>query len=166
MKKLAYGSREEVCVLPVRIVGSSMRLLPEVIHSALLVLVNLVCPPPSLSSEPVTALQGQNALSTQVPNGPLSEGRERNIDKITTERTVPLVSHNEVKERNGDPNYNGECNGIVAKSIPPGSSQVVAPSSTPALVGDRRISLGLGEGIRWVYQALPKLSHGEEYGTL
>lgn len=119
---------------------------PEVIHSALLVLVNLVCPPPSLSSKPVPALQGQNALPSQVLNGPLSEGRERNIDKISTERTVPLVSHNEVKERNGEPNYNGERNGIVAQSVPPGSSQVAAPSSTPALVGDRRISLGPGAG--------------------
>ena len=101
-------------------------------------LVNLVCPPPSLSSKPVTVLQGQNAHSIQVPNGPVSEGRERNVDKTITERTVLLASQ--------DPNYNGERNGIVAQFVPPRSSQVAALYYTQTLVGDRRILVGPREG--------------------
>ncbi|KAH9322089.1 hypothetical protein KI387_016728 [Taxus chinensis] len=119
---------------------------PEVIHAALLVLVNLVCPPPSLSSKPVSAFQGSNVFSSQAPNGSLPDGRERNIDRNATERTLPLQNQNDVRDRNGDQNYNGERNGVVAQVIPSASSQVVASSPTAALVGDRRISLGPGAG--------------------
>ncbi|XP_057873117.2 DDB1- and CUL4-associated factor homolog 1 isoform X2 [Cryptomeria japonica] len=119
---------------------------PEVIHAALLVLVNLVCPPPSLSSKPVSTFQGTNVPSSQAPNGSLSEGRERNVDRNAAERALPLFGQDEARDRNGDQNNNGERNGLVAQVILPGSSQVAASSPTAALVGDRRISLGPGAG--------------------
>eukprot|EP01018_Ginkgo_biloba_P013118 Gb_32239 [translate_table: standard] len=116
---------------------------PEVIQPALLVLVNLVCPPPSLSSKPVPTFQGPNTHSNQVPNGTGTEGREKN------ERTVPLPSQNEARDQNGEQNCNAERNGpptAAAQILPPGGNQIAVSSPTAALVGDRRISLGPGAG--------------------
>eukprot|EP00252_Welwitschia_mirabilis_P017926 TRINITY_DN399_c0_g1_i4.p1 TRINITY_DN399_c0_g1~~TRINITY_DN399_c0_g1_i4.p1 ORF type:complete len:1932 (+),score=442.82 TRINITY_DN399_c0_g1_i4:211-6006(+) len=89
---------------------------PEVICAALLVLVNLVCPPPSLCSK--TTVASKNA----------------------TERATSLLSLNDLKEPNEDQNGNGDRSGTSVSTNPPASI------SSPAVVGDRRISLGPGAG--------------------
>lgn len=78
----------------------------QVICPALNVLVNLVCPPPSISNKPSSAANQQPAA------GSYSESRDRNAEKNTSERNV-------------------------------GDGTPVVPSG---VVGDKRISLGVGAG--------------------
>uniref|UniRef100_A0ACD5V8R1 Uncharacterized protein n=1 Tax=Avena sativa TaxID=4498 RepID=A0ACD5V8R1_AVESA len=82
---------------------------PEVICPALNVLVNLVCPPPSISNKP-------SSTANQQP-GSYSESRDRNAEKSTSERSLAANQ--------------GE------------SGTPVVPSG---VVGDKRISLGVGAG--------------------
>ncbi|XP_076959228.1 DDB1- and CUL4-associated factor homolog 1-like [Bidens hawaiensis] len=88
---------------------------PEIIQPALNVLVNLVCPPPSISNKPTMPAQGH--MSASQPNAP-------------TEAGINMASLNESRERNGDSS--------VADRGP--------LFTTSGLVGDRRISLGVGAG--------------------
>ncbi|GAV63643.1 hypothetical protein CFOL_v3_07161 [Cephalotus follicularis] len=92
---------------------------PEIIQPALNVLVNLVCPPPSISNKPPPLVQGQP--SVYVPSQ--SDQRERN-------------GESSVVDRGG------------AASIQPasGTLQTPTPPVTSGLVGDRRITLGAGAG--------------------
>ncbi|KAF9608499.1 hypothetical protein IFM89_009865 [Coptis chinensis] len=103
---------------------------PEVIQPALNVLVNLVCPPPSVSNKPSILAQGQQQQVTiQTPNGPSTETRERNSD------------------RNGE--SGGVERGNLAVLATPSvntSSQTAVPTITSGVVGDRRITLGAGAG--------------------
>ncbi|KAM0874843.1 hypothetical protein ACQ4PT_037177 [Festuca glaucescens] len=82
---------------------------PEVLCPALNVLVNLVCPPPSISNKP-------SSTANQQP-GSCSESRDRNAEKSTSERNLAANQ--------------GE------------SGTPVVPSG---VVGDKRISLGVGAG--------------------
>ncbi|KAI3756159.1 hypothetical protein L1987_55975 [Smallanthus sonchifolius] len=95
---------------------------PEIIQPALNVLVNLVCPPPSISNKPTMPAQGQMS-SSQLPNA-------------LTEATVNPSSLNEPRERNGD-------SSLVDRG-PAGPHGTLF--TTSGLVGDRRISLGAGAG--------------------
>ncbi|XP_038972991.1 DDB1- and CUL4-associated factor homolog 1-like [Phoenix dactylifera] len=116
---------------------------PEVIHPALNVLVNLVCPPPSISNKPSVPAHGPQSASVQMLNGP-SENRERHSERYMSDRSVPLPVQNESRERNGESNL-VERSGATALSTPfPGSSSQTAVSS--GVVGDRRITLGPGAG--------------------
>ncbi|XP_010910305.2 DDB1- and CUL4-associated factor homolog 1 [Elaeis guineensis] len=116
---------------------------PEVIQPALNVLVNLVCPPPSISNKPSVPAQGQQSASVQTLNGP-SENRERHSERHISDRSVPLAVQNESRERNGESNL-VERSGATALSTPfPGSSSQTPVSS--GVVGDRRITLGPGAG--------------------
>uniref|UniRef100_A0A7N0TYB7 LisH domain-containing protein n=1 Tax=Kalanchoe fedtschenkoi TaxID=63787 RepID=A0A7N0TYB7_KALFE len=92
----------------------------EIIESALCVLVNLVCPPPSISNKPALASQSQQSTSVHNLSAAAVESRERNAEKNSSSQL----------ERNAD---------ILADRGGP---------QTPAsgLVGDRRISLGSGAG--------------------
>ncbi|KAF7005023.1 hypothetical protein CFC21_020174 [Triticum aestivum] len=89
---------------------------PEVICPALNVLVNLVCPPPSISNKPSSAVNQQ-------PAGSYSESRDRNAEKSTSERNV-AANQSESRERYGDG----------------------TPVVSSGVVGDKRISLGVGAG--------------------
>lgn len=97
-------------------------LLAQIIQPALNVLVNLVCPPPSISNKPTMPAQGQMS-STQPPNAP-------------TEANINTASLNEPRERNGDSS--------LADRGPAGAHGTLF--TTSGLVGDRRISLGAGAG--------------------
>ncbi|KAL8264063.1 hypothetical protein R6Q59_022193 [Mikania micrantha] len=94
---------------------------PEIIQPALNVLVNLVCPPPSISNKPSMPAQGHMS-SSQLPSAP-------------TEATI-TTNLNEPRERNGESN--------LADRGPAGSHGTLF--TTSGLVGDRRISLGAGAG--------------------
>ncbi|XP_043712556.1 DDB1- and CUL4-associated factor homolog 1-like isoform X2 [Telopea speciosissima] len=112
---------------------------PEVIQPALNVLVNLVCPPPSISNKPPVLPQGQQSISVQSSNGSAVENRERHA-----ERNVALPVQNESRERNGESAVVER--GFSAVLSTPGNSQAAVPTVTSWVVGDRRISLGPGTG--------------------
>ncbi|KAL3650987.1 hypothetical protein CASFOL_007390 [Castilleja foliolosa] len=94
---------------------------PEIVEPALNLLINLVCPPPSISNKP-PVMQGQQASYTQTGNGP----------------NVP--SQNERREREPASVDRGSSSVVTSSSVGNTSSQA------SGLVGDRRISLGGGAG--------------------
>ncbi|KAJ1273603.1 hypothetical protein BS78_06G294700 [Paspalum vaginatum] len=106
----------------------------EVICPALNVLVNLVCPPPSISNKPSSTTNQQPAAAQTL----VSEGRDRNFEKSTSDRNL-LVNQGESRERSGDGNPT-EKNNTLHQGTP--STPVV----TSGVVGDRRITLGVGGG--------------------
>ncbi|WOL03551.1 DDB1- and CUL4-associated factor [Canna indica] len=113
---------------------------PEVIHPALNVLVNLVCPPPSISNKPSGSVHGQQPVSVQTLNGP-SENRERHSERSNLDSGATFTVQNESRERNVDPSLVDRANAAV-----PVSSNSPAPPMSAGVVGDRRISLGSGSG--------------------
>ncbi|RRT82958.1 hypothetical protein B296_00000254 [Ensete ventricosum] len=113
----------------------------EVIHPALNVLVNLVCPPPSISIKPSVSAQGQQPVSLQTLNGP-SENRERHPERNNSDSGVTFTIQNEPRERIMEPNLVDRGNAAV----PGCSSGTPAPAISAGVVGDRRISLGSGSG--------------------
>lgn len=124
-----------------------MRILPlmcfvfQVIHPALNVLVNLVCPPPSISIKPSVSAQGQQPVSLQTLNGP-SENRERHSERNNSDSGVTFTIQNETRERIMEPNLVDRGNAAV----PGCNSSTPAPAISAGVVGDRRISLGSGSG--------------------
>lgn len=95
-------------------------LLLQIVQPALHVLINLVCPPPSISNKPSVTAQGQQSASAGM------DVRDRNVDRIISDR--PLLANQ------GD--------GAVA----PTATSSLSQAATSGLVGDRRISLGVGAG--------------------
>ncbi|KAJ0972028.1 hypothetical protein J5N97_019987 [Dioscorea zingiberensis] len=116
---------------------------PEVIHPALNVLVNLVCPPPSISNKPSTTVQGQQSMPLCMPNGSTTENRERQSERNVSDRSGALAIQNDYRDRNGESNLM-ERGGSTP--FPGGSSQTALPGMSSGVVGDRRISLGPGAG--------------------
>jgi len=113
----------------------------QLIHAALNVLVNLVCPPPSISNKPSVSAQGQQSISSL--NGAATEIRERNSERNISDHTVPLPIQNDYRERNGDVNL-VERGGATGSGtpFPSGNLQAGASGLSSSVVGDRRISLG------------------------
>lgn len=111
----------------------------QIIQPALNVLVNLVCPPPSISNKPPLNSQGQ-----QSTNGPSLETRERNMERSISDRAMTVSTQT---ERGGE-SATAERGSTAAPSSQPNTSNAQAPPPTPVsgLVGDRRISLGPGAG--------------------
>ncbi|KAK4746979.1 hypothetical protein SAY87_026016 [Trapa incisa] len=102
---------------------------PEIIQPALYVLINLVCPPPSISNKPPTIAQGQQISGSQASS----------LSNIS-DRTVGLTGQNDLRDRSGDPNGADRGSAVAA------ASQTPVSAATSGLVGDRRISLGTGAG--------------------
>ncbi|KAL9313352.1 hypothetical protein ACSQ67_018804 [Phaseolus vulgaris] len=120
---------------------------PEIIQPALNVLVNLVCPPPSISNKPAMVAQGQQLASSQTSNGPPSEARDRNVERNVSDRAVHSTSQIDPRERNGDSNAIDRGSAASLSAQPVSSTpQTPVASATSGLVGDRRISLGVGAG--------------------
>ncbi|KAF2313570.1 hypothetical protein GH714_011790 [Hevea brasiliensis] len=100
---------------------------PEIIQPALNVLINLVCPPPSISNKPPVLAQGQQNVSGQLANASAMETRDR--------------------KRNGESSVGDRGSAAVSASRSISStSQTPVPTATSGLVGDRRIFLGTGAG--------------------
>ncbi|KAL6541831.1 hypothetical protein OROGR_011317 [Orobanche gracilis] len=114
---------------------------PEIIQPALNVLVNLVCPPPSISNKPSVVTQGQQFLSSQPTNGPPSETRDRNAERNTIDRAVHVTSQIDPRERNGESSA-----AVYSAQSVNNTPQTPGPAASSGLVGDRRISLGAGAG--------------------
>lgn len=112
--------------------------LCQVIHPALNVLVNLVCPPPSISNKSFVSAQVQQPASVQTSSGH-SESRDRYSERHLPDR-APLPIQNESRERNGEPNLVERANTLAFCSSP------LVPPTPSGVVGDRRISLGPGFG--------------------
>ncbi|KAK7311841.1 hypothetical protein RJT34_10236 [Clitoria ternatea] len=120
---------------------------PEIIQPALNVLVNLVCPPPSISNKPSLVTQGQQCAPSQASNGPPSEARDRNAERNVPDRAVHLTGQNDPRERNGEANTGDRGSAAVSSTQPVNSTpQTPVASGASGLVGDRRISLGAGAG--------------------
>ncbi|XVE53452.1 hypothetical protein DITRI_Ditri03aG0004200 [Diplodiscus trichospermus] len=115
---------------------------PEIIQPALNVLINLVCPPPSISNKPSLLAQGASGQTTNGPAGPAVE--TRNAERNISDRAVYLPNQNEMMERNGESSLVDRGN-AAAQSIS-SSAQTPVPATPSGLVGDRRISLGAGAG--------------------
>ncbi|XP_044463787.1 DDB1- and CUL4-associated factor homolog 1 [Mangifera indica] len=118
---------------------------PEIIQPALNILINLVCPPPSISNKPALLSQGQQSVSGQPSNGSSMENRDRNAERNISERAVYMPSQSDLRERNGESSVldRGAATNTLSTL---GSSQTSLPTPTSGLVGDRRISLGAGAG--------------------
>ncbi|XP_052197040.1 DDB1- and CUL4-associated factor homolog 1 [Diospyros lotus] len=116
---------------------------PEIIQPALNVLVNLVCPPPSISNKPPLITQVQQSASVQTLNGPSMESR--NAERNISDRVGNMPVQNELRERNGESSAADR-----GSSLTVGGTTAVCNTSqtsvTSGLVGDRRISLGAGAG--------------------
>lgn len=96
-------------------------------------LVNLVCPPPSISNKPSAPTPSQQSASTNVANGFALENRERHLERNTSDRNVSFPVLNDFRESNLLERGSGTN---------PCSSQII----TSAVVGDRKICLGPGAG--------------------
>ncbi|KAK9279356.1 hypothetical protein L1049_013035 [Liquidambar formosana] len=119
---------------------------PEIIQPALNVLVNLVCPPPSISNKPPLLSQGQQSVSVQTSNGPAMETRDRTAERNISDRAVPMTGQSELRERNGESSVADRgSSAVVSTQSVSGTSQTPVPTVS-GLVGDRRISLGAGAG--------------------
>eukprot|EP00268_Persea_americana_P023990 TRINITY_DN2349_c0_g1_i1.p1 TRINITY_DN2349_c0_g1~~TRINITY_DN2349_c0_g1_i1.p1 ORF type:complete len:1971 (-),score=467.70 TRINITY_DN2349_c0_g1_i1:409-6321(-) len=120
---------------------------PEVIHPALNVLVNLVCPPPSISNKPPVIAQGQVSVSVQTLNGPTADSRDRNAERNFSDRSASMPSQSESRERNGEPSSVERSSAATLGTPSLGNSSLTAvPTVASGVVGDRRISLGPGAG--------------------
>ncbi|KAL6535634.1 hypothetical protein OROMI_027008 [Orobanche minor] len=109
---------------------------PEIVEPALNLLINLVCPPPSISNKPSSVMHGQHTASSQSGNGPAMESRDRSIS-----------IQNEARDRNGEPaSVDRCCPSAVSSSANNASSQASPSTVASVLVGDRRIYLGAGFG--------------------
>lgn len=104
----------------------------QIIQPALNVLINLVCPPPSISNKPLLSTQGQQSVGAQSLNN--AEVRDRNAER------APNSSQSEVRV------VDTSTAGLVAMQPVNSNSQTPVPTATSGLVGDRRISLGAGAG--------------------
>lgn len=120
----------------------------QIVEPALNLLINLVCPPPSISNKPSSIIQGQQASSSQTGNGPAVESRDRNAERNISERAVNIPIQNEPRERNGEPASvdRGGSSAVSSSSVNNTLSQASSSTLASGLVGDRRISLGAGAG--------------------
>ncbi|KAL0312274.1 UNVERIFIED_CONTAM: DDB1- and CUL4-associated factor1 [Sesamum radiatum] len=116
---------------------------PEIVEPALNLLINLVCPPPSISNKPSPIMQGQQASSSQTGNGCGMESRDRNAERNMSDRAVNISSQSEPREQNGEP---ASVDRGGSSAVGNTSSQASASTVASGLVGDRRISLGAGAG--------------------
>lgn len=115
----------------------------QIIQPALNLLINLVCPPPSISNKPSLLGQGQQFASGQATNGTAVE--TRNAERNISDRAVYLPNQSEIRERSGE-------SSLVDRGTAAGTQSISCTAQTPVsaapsgLVGDRRISLGAGAG--------------------
>ncbi|MED6201184.1 hypothetical protein PIB30_092395 [Stylosanthes scabra] len=120
---------------------------PEIIQPALNVLVNLVCPPPSISNKPALATQSQQSASAQTSNAPPLEGRDRTAERNNPDRAAPVTNLIDPRERNGESSAVDRGTTTVSSSQTVNNTpQTPGPAATSGLVGDRRITLGAGAG--------------------
>ncbi|KAE8688112.1 DDB1- and CUL4-associated factor-like protein 1 [Hibiscus syriacus] len=95
---------------------------PEIIQLALNVLINVVCPPPSISNKPPLISQGQKSASGQTTNGPGVE--TRNAERNISERSVFLPNQCETRKRSAEP-------GLVDRSAAAGSQSTSSIAQAP-----------------------------------
>ncbi|KAI4376223.1 hypothetical protein MLD38_014009 [Melastoma candidum] len=115
---------------------------PEIIQPALNVLINLVCPPPSISNRPPMPSQNPLNVSSQPSNGLAVDTREKssNVDRV-----VCMNADIDPRERNGDAST-ADRGASGATTTQSSTSQSSVSATNSGLVGDRRISLGAGAG--------------------
>lgn len=99
-------------------------------------LVNLVCPPPSISNKPPLLAQSQQSVSAPTSNALAIETREKNTERNVSDRAgeSAVVDRGSVAAL-GTGTQSNSSNALSS-----------TPTATSGLVGDRRISLGVGAG--------------------
>ncbi|KAF5726321.1 DDB1- and CUL4-associated factor 1 isoform X1 [Tripterygium wilfordii] len=126
---------------------ASSYVFPEIIQPALNVLVNLVCPPPSISNKPPLVTQGQQPVCMHSSNGSVMETRDRHTERNNSDRAVHLPGQGDVRDRNGESSALDRGSAAISGSQNSGNpTQILVSTATSGLVGDRRISLGAGAG--------------------
>uniref|UniRef100_A0A7N0U836 LisH domain-containing protein n=1 Tax=Kalanchoe fedtschenkoi TaxID=63787 RepID=A0A7N0U836_KALFE len=103
----------------------------EIAQLALSVLVNLVCPPPSISIKASTVSLGLHDISLETASG--LEARGRRSECNLSDQALSSLS--DMSEQNGASTQSDQCCSVVVSTPCPGG-----------LVGDRRISLGAKAG--------------------
>lgn len=103
-------------------------------------LVNLVCPPPSISIKPSVVAQGQ-----QIVSGPVVESRDKNLERNAPDRAAYVSNQTDVREKIGE-SSNADRGSSLSVQCVSNNSQPPFSAATSGLVGDRRISLGAGSG--------------------
>ncbi|KAL8156698.1 hypothetical protein AgCh_001704 [Apium graveolens] len=130
---------------------------PQIIQAALSVLVNLVCPPPSISNKPTLLSHGQQSM-IQSSNGPTDEGRDRNAEWNIPDPTIP--NQNETRERTNDLAVVDRISSMSVGTASASNLSLNPVSSVPSgLVGDRRISLGVGAGCAGLAAQVEQVFH-------
>ncbi|KAL1300930.1 hypothetical protein HN51_045556 [Arachis hypogaea] len=119
---------------------------PEIIQPALNVLVNLVCPPPSISNKPALASQSQQSASAQTSNAPPLESRDRTAERNNPDRVAAVTNQTDPRERNGESSAVDRTTTISSSQTLNNTPQTPGSATTSGLVGDRRITLGAGAG--------------------
>lgn len=120
-------------------------------------LVNLVCPPPSISNKPPLLSHGQQSI-IQSSNGPTIEGRDRNAERNIPDPTIP--NQNETREQTSDLVVVDRISS-VSVGTPSARNSSLNPVSAvhSGLVGDRRISLGVGAGCAGLAAQVEQVFH-------
>ncbi|GAB2222944.1 hypothetical protein Drorol1_Dr00017076 [Drosera rotundifolia] len=103
------------------------------------VLVNLVCPPPSISNRPPPTVQNQQSYPLQTSNASGMETRDKNSERNVSDRAAALSSHGEPKEKANE-------SSAVDRGLSVGNGSQTSTPVASGLVGDRRITLGAGAG--------------------
>ncbi|XP_027354388.1 DDB1- and CUL4-associated factor homolog 1 isoform X2 [Abrus precatorius] len=87
---------------------------PEIIQPALNVLVNLVCPPPSISNKPSMVTQGQQFASSQTSNGSAAVLSTQPVNS-TPQTPVPSATSGLVGDRRISLGAGAGCAGLAAQ---------------------------------------------------
>lgn len=96
----------------------------------------------------------------QSSNGPTVEGRDRNAERNIPERSVPVSSQTETRERTSDTSVVDRVNSAALGTPAVSNSSLTPVSAVPSgLVGDRRISLGVGAGCAGLAAQLEQVFH-------
>lgn len=120
-------------------------------------LVNLVCPPPSISNKPPLLSHGQQSI-IQSSNGPTIEGRDRNAERNIPDPTIP--NQNDRSEQRSDLVVVERISSASIGTTLASNSSLTPVSALPSgLVGDRRISLGVGAGCAGLAAQLEQVFH-------
>lgn len=119
-------------------------------------LVNLVCPPPSISNKPTLPSNGQQSI-IQSLNGPI-DGRDRRAERNIPDPTIP--NQNETREQTSDSVLEKRISSASLSTTSASNLSLTPVSAVPSgLVGDRRISLGVGAGCAGLAAQLEQVFH-------
>lgn len=120
-------------------------------------LINLVCPPPSISNKPSVSSQGQQSAPLLPSNTSNIENRDRTAERAALSSNTHNQS--EPRERNGESALVDRGSSAAVGTNTSNSTQGPHSAVPSGLVGDRRISLGAGAGCAGLAAQLEQCYH-------